>query len=641
MDDMHTNPPTGPYGPHSRYGHPVPVMPQPGQPVAPSTAPQLPPRDAGSANGAPPKKYVTIMGITKLNPEYQKWQAAHGQQGTTALHPEAALPVVSNMDDVAEWQEARIQGGCQAAPLAAETEATINRMQETQYGQRVGLSDPGAAVDNLGRIFAKHEAPMGLMKKLMALTEYSELEFIVDDSGSMGMDSVVQGANGRLLSRWAEAHGRIREMIEILAYVPTPPITIRFLNLSETATFQHQQGEPPESFIQRAYQQIDNLFFPSDPRAPSRPNGSTPILRTLQQSFTRAGGRPVARYLFCDGEPSGINEKEEITKMLKSRPNPRGTPITFLSCSNQPQEVEWMKEAEEIADYAAEYDNLRAEQQEVARDQGPALPFTKGFWLVGQLVGAMNPDDLDAMDESAPLTKYTLDNILGLQSSNEDYGRYFQGFLQAQRSRRVDDDMDKFKKSFQWDHHFQEFLRPNAVAKDLDIVRRFNDQLKRIADPGYVPTSSSQGGASNTPISYPPAGQGWPPPPYGGYGSYGSGGGNQPPAGQGWPPPPYGGYGQSAPNGQNWNGPNQGGPGQYGGGGMNQPPAGQSWPPPPHGGYGQIGNGGMGQPPMGQGWTPPNYGGYGQYGNNGQGGNPPPNQGGYGPYGGGQGGYRP
>ena len=52
---------------------------------------------------------------------------------------------------------------------------------------------------------------------------------------------------------------------------------------------------------------------------------------------------------------------------------------------------------------------------------------------MAQIVAAFNPHDLDAMDESIPFTKQVLDNLLGYQSSVEEYRYYFDGFIQAQK----------------------------------------------------------------------------------------------------------------------------------------------------------------------------------------------------------------
>lgn len=81
---------------------------------------------------------------------------------------------------------------------------------------------------------------------------------------------------------------------------------------------------------------------------------------------------------------------------------------------------------EEAAPFCSELDDFKAEQQEVLNDQGSAFPFTKGFWLVCQLCAACYPDDLDAIDESLPFSKYTLDNLLGRTHTNEEYKYYFE-----------------------------------------------------------------------------------------------------------------------------------------------------------------------------------------------------------------------
>jgi hypothetical protein len=41
------------------------------------------------------------------------------------------------------------------------------------------------------------------------------------------------------------------------------------------------------------------------------------------------------------------------------------------------------------------------------------------------VVAAINPDDLDALDESLPLTKGTIDNLIGRKITNEEYKKYW------------------------------------------------------------------------------------------------------------------------------------------------------------------------------------------------------------------------
>ena len=51
----------------------------------------------------------------------------------------------------------------------------------------------------------------------MMLSEFASLEFIIDDSGSMMCQSdTVDPITKRANTRWAEAHQRLKEMLEIL-----------------------------------------------------------------------------------------------------------------------------------------------------------------------------------------------------------------------------------------------------------------------------------------------------------------------------------------------------------------------------------------------------------------------------------------
>jgi hypothetical protein len=403
-----------------------------------------------------PPKYIEIDGVMQLNPAYKR-----ATQNTPAdsLYPDLSLPVLSSMDEVADF---RAQSG-QRVPLAPATTATIEMLQDQEISDRVGLNSD-ELVDGLGAVFSKYQAPMGLMNKLMALQKFDELEFIMDDSGSMATQTQ-QG------TRWTESRDRLKEMFEFLAYVPIPPITIRFLNRPIVVSFHRNSNQSPQQFVRNAWRDIDNAFA-------NGPSGTTPIFERLTESFKRGRGKSVSRYLFCDGEPNGgESDRAQISKLVKTRNQPQSNPLALMSCSDNDQEVEWMKELEEIAPYCSEYDDFRAEAIEVHRDQGKVFPYTKGFYMVGLLVGAMNPDDLDAMDESVPFTKWTLDNFLGVQGTEADFRRYFDGFKAAQASRQVDSSMDQVKKNFRWDAAYPELLREKSL-NNVQLVREFKRQIE-------------------------------------------------------------------------------------------------------------------------------------------------------------------
>lgn len=429
---------------------------------------------ASSLRGTPaPNKYTKVHGVTKLNPAWKRWKEAQrdGTPATTALYPKQALPVVSCMEDHAQL----CKDGKEDLPLAQATVATWEIMQEPEIALEAGMASD-QVLQELGKVLNKYEVPMGLMNKLMVLTDYEVLEFMVDDSGSMQCVSDTVDAYKRPQSRWQEAQSRLKSMLELLAHVPFPEIHICFLNRPDRLILT-RNGRTPQAFMADAYAQIDHVFS----RGPS---GTTPVLERLRESLSRGEGRNVSRYLFCDGQPNGGNSaKAEIVRLLMNRPNPQGNPMTFLSCTGEDEQVEWMKDAEEIISYCAECDDFNDEADEVHRDQGNALPFTVGFYLICSLVAAMNPDDLDAMDESVPFTKATLDNLLGIEHNERTYRHYFDCFIQAQHKRTVDRDdygrpkrTDQLKKQFHWRPLYQEFLQA-PLASQIPAVQDFKRQL--------------------------------------------------------------------------------------------------------------------------------------------------------------------
>lgn len=285
------------------------------------------------AGGPAPKKYVKINGVMKLNPEYQRWKDAQSGGGppSTPASPEA-LSVVSNMDDHAQLNSDLGQD----VPLAESTNATIEMMQEPEICLEAGMS-ADEMVDKLGSILAKYEVPLGLSNKLLMLTEFQSLDFIIDDSGSMQCTSdTVDPVTKQPNTRWKEAQSRLKDMLEVLAYVPFNQIKIEFLN-RRTQVILTRQGRDPQSFLAEAHRQIDQAFS-------AGPSGTTPALEKLQESILAGQGKSIARYFFGDGMPNGGDfAQKEIIKILTHRQNPAGNPITFISCTNEDSQVEWMK----------------------------------------------------------------------------------------------------------------------------------------------------------------------------------------------------------------------------------------------------------------------------------------------------------
>ncbi len=269
------------------------------------------------------------------------------------------------------------------------------------------------------------------------------------------------------MSRWKEAQLLLKEMIEIIAYIPFGQIVVEFLNRWDQVILT-RQGRAPADFIQHANGIINAVFT-------QRPTGTTPLLEKFQDSLIKGDGKLIARYFFGGSTPNGGERaRMEIANILVHRQNSEGNPITFISCTKEDDQVEWMKNAEELVPYCSELDKFNDECIKVLRDQGAALPYTKGFHLICILAAAVNPDDLGAINESVPFTKNTLDNMLGIQHPEESYRYYFDCFVRAQRARKVEGPSDQLKKNVQW--KYGNFLR-TPTAKDIPQVQQFKQQL--------------------------------------------------------------------------------------------------------------------------------------------------------------------
>jgi hypothetical protein len=292
-------------------------------------------------------------------------------------------------------------------------------------------------LDQLSALFAKYEVPIGLLSKLCALSDYN-INIVIDDSGSMNekTDSLKSGAYTEFMkqyfrdtyadltkqmTRWEEEEDRLHLMIDFLAYIPTGPILVICMNRSDQFNL-IRDGKTPDQFLNEGHQYIRRMFTKA-------PGGGTPTMAVMKRVLSSAFGR-TSHYLFTDGVPSDCST-DDLGRYLAQRPNAQSNPLTFVSCTNVDAEAEWMKEIEEIGPFMAEVDDYEAELKEVHHDQGPTFPYSKGLWIMCLLVGAINPHDLDAMDDSRPFTKFTLENILGRGLTPQEYSKYWTGHPKA------------------------------------------------------------------------------------------------------------------------------------------------------------------------------------------------------------------
>jgi hypothetical protein len=374
-------------------------------------------------------KYITVNGVLMKNPAYGKKTNTPIQTQSTQAPP---LAVISSVEDLME--ASTLQQSATGLPIqqAVSTAASTDIIQDPVFLSEFRSPEElegGEILDKLGEEFAKYETPMGMMNKLLGIKD-RHLNFIIDDSGSMGMKTDValceatpyvlrQRSPSRdvMMTRWEEAEDRLHIMVDLLAFIPTRTITLSFLNAPRTLEFT-RAGKTPDEFQAQAHAELSQTF------QTLRPTNGTPSLRALSRAFASTQ-ESAMHYFLTDGAPSD-GSPEELAQLIINRRNPEQHPITLISCTNNDKDTDWMKLVDGRARCVAEVDDFNDEKAEILKKQGPGLPYTKGLWILCHLAASINPDDLDALDENLPLTKSTLDNILGRKLTPAEYQYYFE-----------------------------------------------------------------------------------------------------------------------------------------------------------------------------------------------------------------------
>jgi len=412
----------------------------------------------GSTKTPAMTKYVTNNGIRQYNPAWKEEEA------------EIALPPFANQATALPVFSSPTNPNYVGTPIVV---AASYQQAVQEYEQEIDLTGGTDVLAELSSVLAKYEVPAGMLTKLLTLQHFDRAEVIVDDSGSMQAMTDAKNTAGRPQTRWQEAQSNLMRMMELVSYIPhAPAFEVRFLNRQEVLIFVRSNAEEPRVFLERVQQQVDQTFgIP--------PKGSTPARQRIEESLQRNPTQSVLRYFMGDGKPNGGPPAcRAIEQALLHRPNPAKNPFTFISCTNEDEAVEWMKEAEELAPYCAELDDYEDEAREILHDQGKAFPYSFGLHLVATLVAAHCPSDLDAMDESVPFTKATLEDLMGYQVSEEEYKYYFDSFVTAQRSHKASEYYQRDFAQRTLPSLYPQFVT-SRVAADIREVKHYKNRLKR------------------------------------------------------------------------------------------------------------------------------------------------------------------
>jgi len=377
-----------------------------------------------------PTKYIFENGVMKLNPAY----LAATNQTTTVANPSEALAVLSSTTDVMELQE---KNNYQVTMSDASISSMEMMMGDVGFAQAFNASsiDSNQVMDDLTRTFARYEIPIGMINKLLALMEY-KMKFRLDNSASMNEPTEVIRKNAisdelknrfkannsgeRTMTRWLELEDLLHVYMDILAYIPTKPITLTFLNGTQTIQLTHD-NMTPDQFKANAHQKISDAFA----RGAA---GCTPAYDRLNADFQAASTDKTMIFFGGDGDDDNHSDSDMVN-LITNRNNPENCPLTLLMCNKN--KVAWMDKADKAErrdgqeNLVNTMDDFKSEREQVLNAQGPVVPYNQGWYIIAGLVGCINPHDLDALDENLPFTKFTIDNLMGYVIPEMDYRRYW------------------------------------------------------------------------------------------------------------------------------------------------------------------------------------------------------------------------
>lgn len=409
------------------------------------------------------------VGIPELTPEYQAKRTIHPSSLISGARP---LAIATTLEEQIAIAMLTNKG------IPQEFQTALKVVQHSAYIRGIGAIpgiDNKIIINSLTQFFSYYEIPAGLLVKLTAL-EGIRLHFKIDDNDSMNNDSSVLSPNAspymrdhidrnqKYLTRWEEVEGRLHLLLELLAYIPTAEIILsRFDTPTQkgACVILSREEKSPVAFMEEAHAQIRALFH-------EKPRNSKPMLEHIRSLMNEANTyhektSRTMHYVFSDGKSNkSLEEMIQIKELLESS---ELNPLTFLACSNNPQDYEWMHLLKLVTPGITTISDFKKEQTKVLLSQGYAFPYSKGYWLLCNLLTALFPNDLGALAEHVPLTKNTLDTLMGRILMRKEYAHYF----------GLHPNMDTFA------HECNQFVTTERLG-DIRSVQIFKSTLAHLCD---------------------------------------------------------------------------------------------------------------------------------------------------------------
>ena len=216
---------------------------------------------------------------------------------------------------------------------------------------------------------------------------------IADDSGSMRTavrNSPVPPAPGKYATtRWDELM-HFLQLVTRIGGELAGEVDFHFLNAGSV--------EKVEAWEQVA------------PVAKQGPTGYTPLISAMRTVFAKYNPEVTERRLITiiatDGVPSdcpaGVSAERAVSDILRGRPCIDKSFVTFLSCTDNDQDIAYLKRLDAGVKHVDEVDDYNSERSEVMK-AGRRLysNFSVGDWALKAVVGATVPA-WDKSDEACP-----------------------------------------------------------------------------------------------------------------------------------------------------------------------------------------------------------------------------------------------
>ncbi|KAJ3214842.1 hypothetical protein HK099_006636 [Clydaea vesicula] len=327
-----------------------------------------------------PPKYETINGVTLLNPCYNTWQ----EQKTTVMNAQSALPIISTLQDYLEYNDALKKAGVCERPLSDTTIKVLKNIEDNTYLKKVGI-DGLELYNSIQKLFSLYEIPIGFLSKLYELEKFQMLEFVIDDSFAND-DTVVNDSCPLKIGKtsFETAIETMKIFIEILAYVPIERIQIKFFNRRNVISI-IKKGQSPTVFIDAGIAALETALA-------STPTKSTTHYEAIKEALDDIDNEKVAKYFLFTSFPV-LKERKKIEAMIFSQFD---THFLTIICFDGNINESWNKELRCIP-FLSIIESFVIKKDKVLEDQGESIPFSRGFYLMLQLLSMLNPKDLDLM----------------------------------------------------------------------------------------------------------------------------------------------------------------------------------------------------------------------------------------------------